>query len=239
MNIDEAIIIAGGLGTRLKDVVKDVPKPMVDINGVPFLEYLISQLSLHNVQKVILAIGYKSDIIQNYFDNHPSKAKIIYSVENGPLGTGGAIKKAFDSVDGKQAIVVNGDTYFDFPVPKLIETHAARNSDITMALKKMADCDRYGTVILDGADRIIGFEPGQHIKEGYVNSGYYVINEGVLDKAPEVFSFEADFLARYFREFQFFGCPVEGYFIDIGVPEDLEKARKSERLMAMRRGVSS
>ena len=137
------IILAGGFGTRLSAVVKDLPKPMANINGKPFLHYIFQSLQRQNIENVILSVGYKHEIIQDYFQDNYLGIAIKYAIETEPLGTGGAIKHAFSFVDD-DAFVLNGDTFFDVDLSKL------RNdkSDLSIALKPMKNFDRYGTVEL-------------------------------------------------------------------------------------------
>ena len=129
----EAIILCGGLGTRLRSVIKDIPKPMADINGAPFLQILLEFLLRQGVKKVILAVSYKFEVIQGFFGSDFKGLKLIYSVENTPLGTGGAIKQALEFADENENFVLNGDTFFDIDLSVL---KLLPESKITVALKK-------------------------------------------------------------------------------------------------------
>lgn len=232
--IEEAIIVAGGFGTRMRGVLKDIPKPMADINGKPFLDYLIKSLAGKGIKRFILSLGYKADYIKNYFQNHELKDSIIYSVENEPLGTGGGIKKALNGTGGKNLLVANGDTFFDVDIQKEADFHNSNNSDVTLALKKMDNCSRYGVVKINDMMQITGFEEKKEGLKGYINGGVIVINRNILNGMPERFSFEKDFLTHQFSKLKMYGYPFDGYFIDIGVPEDYERAKNEFKEIEIR-----
>ena len=128
----EAIVLAGGLGTRLKSVVSNVPKPMAPIGDKPFLEYILKYLKKNGITRAILSVGYKSEIIEEYFGNNFEGIDLVYSVEKEPLGTGGAIKKAMSKVKSNQVYIINGDTFFDINLKSLI---LEDNSKIILSLK--------------------------------------------------------------------------------------------------------
>ncbi len=224
--LEEAIILAGGLGTRLRKVVKNVPKPMAEINRKPFLEYLLMYLANFKIKKIILAVGYKYEIILKYFGNTYQHMKLIYSVEEELLGTGGAIKKALSFAETPTILVLNGDTFFKINLFEFWNFHIIKQADLSIALKSMKNFDRYGTVKIDKENRIIGFEEKSFKKEGLINGGFYLLNKKILEELPlpEKFSFEKDFLEKYYRKFKFYGLPFDEYFIDIGTPEHYQKA---------------
>jgi D-glycero-alpha-D-manno-heptose 1-phosphate guanylyltransferase len=226
--VKEAIILAGGLGTRLRKVVKDIPKPMADINGKPFLEYLLYYLKQHKIEKVILAVSYKWKVIKNYFGTNFEGIKIIYSVEDTPLGTGGAIKKASTFCNSEDLLILNGDTYFDVNLGKFYKLHKEKKSRLSIALKEMKNFSRYGTVKIDDNNRIIGFLEKKFRKKGLINGGIYLINKSFLQimELPSHFSFEKDFLEKFYKTFPFYGFLFDNYFIDIGIPEDYERAKR-------------
>lgn len=223
----EAIILAGGFGTRLQPIVKDVPKPMADVNGRPFLSYLTDYLIVQGVGKVLLSVGYKYEIIKSYFGFKYKSIDIEYVIENEPLGTGGAIREALKSVKGEEAIILNGDTFFNLDLKKMVNFHSAHNSMVTIAVKPMCNFDRYGTVILKG-DRIIGFKEKSFKDSGFVNGGVYVVNKGIFDsfKQHNNFSFEVDFLQKNADKSNLNAFLSDSYFIDMGIPEDYAKAQK-------------
>lgn len=228
-----AIILAGGLGTRLRAVVNDVPKCMAMINGKPFLFYLLKYLEKFSVNKVILSLGYKSEIVESWIHDFPREQfPLEFSIENTPLGTGGAIKKALEYVDSKDTLVLNGDTFFDIDINELHTQHLNNRADITMALKEMTDFDRYGNVLVDQNSRIRSFEEKKYCKQGQINGGVYILGNGkdLFSDFPDKFSFETDYLRTKMFEKKIYGFIYEDYFIDIGIPKDYVRAQKEFEL---------
>ena len=223
---NEAIILAGGKGSRLANVV-DVPKPMAMINDVPFLQILMDDLLVKGITVFHLAVGYRYQVITNYFGNSYMGCKVNYIIENEPLGTGGAIKKALKNVQSETVFIINGDTFFDVDLEYMDEQHEINNSDATMTLKPMEKFDRYGRVELNDKDRVIAFHEKKFCKEGLINGGFYLMNKKVFDglDLPEQFSLEHDFFEKYITSKNIYGFIEEGYFIDIGIPEDYERAQ--------------
>lgn len=224
----EAIVLAGGLGTRLKEITKDIPKPMVDINGRPFLEYLLDYLQKQGVQKVVLSVGYKWEIIHRYFGDKFKDINIDYSIEDEPLGTGGAIKLAIQKTINNDVYILNGDTYFDVNLPSLYAFHKEKNSPLTISLKPMINFDRYGSIEIDTDGKILSFSEKKYKDYGLINGGVYLLNIDFFKslKLPDKFSFEKDFLEVYYKQNSFFGKIFDSYFIDIGIPQDYEKAKR-------------
>ncbi len=219
-----AIILAGGLGTRLRGVINDLPKPMAMINGKPFLHYVFQYLTRQRVKKAILSVGYKANVIEAYFGDKYLDVELVYSKETEPLGTGGGIKKAFEYVRDF-AYVLNGDTFFDIKLSDLSDFYTETQADVSLALKRMEHFDRYGTVEMKG-DRIIKFEEKKPMAEGSINGGVYFFNKTMLDRVEaEKFSFEKEVLEKYVGVLQINGRHFENYFIDIGIPEDYTKAQ--------------
>jgi D-glycero-alpha-D-manno-heptose 1-phosphate guanylyltransferase len=200
---------------------------MIDINSKPFLEYVLDYLKDEGVSKVILAVGYKHEVIKNYFGNNFKGIKLIYSIEEKPLGTGGALKLAGNFIDDTIFSVLNGDTLFKVSLYKLYSFHILKKAKITVALKIQANCYRYGKVGLDKDGQIITFfEKG--IKEGgLINGGIYVMNYDIIEKIySDVFlSLEKDILPDYINK-GLFGLAFNSYFIDIGIPLDYYRAIK-------------
>lgn len=220
----EVIVLAGGFGTRLKEVVSDVPKPMAPVNGKPFLEYLLKDLSKKGIKHVILAVGYKKEIIKEYFKNKYEDIEITYSEELVPLGTGGAIKKALKLVKEEDVFIVNGDTFFDVDLKKMKEFHTENKSILTVAVKEMENFDRYGSLIIK-KNKIIEFEEKKKKDKGKINGGIYLIKKDLLSRMEkENFSFEKEVLED--KKIEKHSYESEGYFIDIGIPEDYFKIRK-------------
>lgn len=225
--IHEAIILAGGFGTRLKNVVKDVPKPMAPINDKPFLEYLFKYLIKYNIQTVILSVGYKHEIISNYYSNSYYTLKLKYAIEDNPLGTGGGIVNALNYVNNNEVFIINGDTFFNVNLNDMCQFHKSNNSSITISLKEMKEFSRYGTVELI-RNRIITFNEKKFMKAGYINGGIYIFKKNILlepkKEMLQKFSFEKDFLEKNVNKLYISGYISDSYFIDIGIPEDYEKA---------------
>jgi D-glycero-alpha-D-manno-heptose 1-phosphate guanylyltransferase len=218
-----AIILAGGFGTRLQDVVCNIPKPMANIGGQPFLEYLLGYLSKNGVRKVVFSVGYKYKVIQDYFGSGHKNVLLSYSIEEKPLGTGGAIKKALNLIDAENVFVLNGDTFFNISLPQFFDFYKTSGSDLAIALKPMKNCDRYGTVeTKDG--RVVRFVEKQADASGNINGGIYLMRKTIFDNLdlPEKFSFEKDFLEKYVGDIRIFGRTFDSFFIDIGTPQDYE-----------------
>jgi len=222
-----AIILAGGLGTRLQSIVNDVPKPMADINGKPFLEYIFYYLLKYNITDVILSVGYKQEIIKNYFKNKYKTINILYSSEDIPLGTGGAIKHAMKLVNNTNSVlIINGDTFFDINLINLYKEKDNNNFDIIIALKELSCFDRYGSVIVKN-NIIEKFQKKKFTKKGYINGGIYILNKNIFNnyKTLDSFSFE-DFLENNLSKIKAYAyISNNSYFIDIGIPEDYKQAK--------------
>lgn len=224
--IKEAIILAGGLGTRLKGVVSDIPKPMAPINGIPFLKYLLEDVCQYGIKRIILAVGYKWEVIQEYFGDEFMGMEIIYAIEHEPLGTGGGIKNAMQHLNHSDFFLLNGDTFFKVNLRDL-ETHYSTNqSDLCLSLKAMTNFDRYGTVTLKG-NQIIAFQEKKQMAEGLINGGVYVLNTKIFDLAKDrkKFSFEMDIMEYGLEQYKVHGFISDSYFIDIGIPEDYLQAQ--------------
>lgn len=223
----EAIILAGGFGTRLQSVVHDVPKPMAPVADKPFLAYLLDQLDRQGCTHAILAVGYKKEVIQNFFGSNYKGISLSYSVEDKPLLTGGALKKALKQATEDAVLVLNGDTFFDVDFSKMINSHIQNHSDVTLAVKELYDFSRYGTVIFDDDFRITRFTEKKRCPKGFINGGVYVLNHTLFDDfSLDKFMMEKDFLERYVDSKIIHAFPCDGYFIDIGIPEDYKKANE-------------
>jgi D-glycero-alpha-D-manno-heptose 1-phosphate guanylyltransferase len=219
----EAIVLAGGLGTRLRSVVKDVPKPMALVDGKPFLLYILRYLKRNHINRVILSVGYKWHVIKDYFGDEFEGLELIYSVEDSLLGTGGAIKKSFLKVTGANAYIVNGDTFFDVD---LNELRLPETSKLILSLKEMKNFDRYGAVQVGQDSKVINFLEKGFVKSGYINGGIYLASSKIFDgfKLNDVFSFE-EFLEKEFKALNTMSASFDNYFIDIGIPEDYERSQ--------------
>jgi D-glycero-alpha-D-manno-heptose 1-phosphate guanylyltransferase len=224
---EEAIILAGGLGTRLKEVVSDAPKSMALVNGRPFLEYQLDYLDRWGLNKVILSVGYHKEKIQDHFGGQYKSLQIVYAVEEEPLGTGGAILNALQYVEGFATFILNGDTYFDVNLQRLDDFRRIKEADICLTMRFEIDPARFGLLEFDNNNRITDFfEKPAGLEEGYINGGVYVVRRDYLLRfgLPEKFSFEKDFLQKYYQTEEIYGMRCFSYFRDIGVPEDYQKA---------------
>lgn len=214
----QAIVLAGGLGTRLRSVVQDLPKPMAPINGKPFLVFVLEYLKKQGITEIILSVSYKHELIQEYFKDEFCDMKIHYNIEKELLGTGGAIKDALKFVKNK-VYVLNGDTFFDVDLKKLI----LNGSKICIALKQMQNFDRYGTVNVDEQGIVTSFEEKMFKRQGLINGGVYLIKKNIFDEfsLEDKFSFEG-FLQENHKSLKIQTQIFDDYFIDIGVPEDYQ-----------------
>ena len=227
--LKEAIILAGGFGTRLQSVVNDVPKPMAPINNEPFLNYVFDYLKHYQIEHVVLSIGYLSEKIVEYYKTEFKGIKISYAKEESPLGTGGGIRLAMTKCNTKDILVLNGDSFFDVDINSHYQNHVSKKADCTLALRKVDNAARYGTIILGNENVIETFREKDNIEQsGLINGGVYVLNrELYLNKTDEAnaFSIEKDFYETKIKEIHIFGFEYAGYFIDIGIPEDYKKAQ--------------
>ncbi|ELC8677666.1 nucleotidyltransferase family protein [Campylobacter coli] len=215
----QAIVLAGGLGTRLRSVVQDLPKPMAPINGKPFLAFVLEHLKKQEITEIILSVSYKYELIQEYFKDEFHGMKIYYNIEKELLGTGGAIKDALKLVKN-EVYVVNGDTFFDIDLKKLV----LNGSKICIALKQMQNFDRYGTVNVDEQGIVTSFEEKVFKKQGLINGGVYLLKKDIFDEfsLEKKFSFE-EFLQENYKSLKIQTQIFDDYFIDIGIPEDYKE----------------
>lgn len=227
MLTNEAIVLAGGLGTRLQHVLPDIPKCMAPIKGKPFLTFVLDYLENQNIDKVILSVGYRKEHIINYFGKSYRSLKIIYSIENEPLGTGGAIKQALDYCSDKLAYIVNGDTCFKPDLAAMSNLHQKAEVDITVAVKYMADTSRYGLVVADQNGKIVEFREKDKLSAGgWINGGIYLIKKTVFDTfQQQKFSIENDVFKVLCDKLNLQAFQTDAFFLDIGIPEDYDRAQ--------------
>jgi len=222
----DVIILAGGLGTRLQNLLPGSPKPMVPVNEQPFLKYLLGYVNKFSPARIILSVGYRHEIIMDYFGHDFEGTDLIYSIEESPLGTGGAIRKSITLAESENVYILNGDTFFEVDLEQMEKQHHDNQADITIALKEMRNFERYGSVSVND-NRITRFIEKKFIQQGFINAGTYLLNkQKFLDfNWPEKFSFEKDYLEKYVEKSFFAPYFADGYFIDIGVPEDYLKSQ--------------
>ncbi len=229
--IKEAIILAGGFGTRLRPVVSELPKCMAPVNGKPFLFYLINFLQAGGIEKFIFSIGYMLESIENYLQKEYSFLNYKISSESEPLGTGGAIKLACEKCKQENVVACNGDTLFEIDLQQLWKFHETKNAACSLSLKPMENFDRYGVVELNENDSIKSFKEKKFYTSGLINGGVYALNVDSFrnEHLPEKFSFEKDYLEKNISTSgdseKLFGIVQDKYFIDIGIPEDYERAQ--------------
>lgn len=222
----KAVILAGGRGTRLQSVVSDVPKPLAPINGKPFLYYLLDSLENNKFTHVTISVGYMADAIIKTCKEYNGNIQIDFAKEEVPLGTGGGIKLSLENYKQDEYIFIfNGDTFLNIDYEKMYEFAEVNNADIVISGKNMKNCERYGFLSIEN-NKIIGFNSKGISQEGTINGGIYLIKPKILQnfKLEEVFSFEKDFLEVYCTTNELLVFQTDGYFIDIGIPEDYEKA---------------
>ena len=224
--MNEAIILAGGFGTRLRSVVSHVPKPMAPVAGRPFLCWLIDRLALQGYCHIVLATGYLHEKVEEYFHNQYNRVRIDYAREMSPLGTGGAIVNALQHCTEERITVLNGDTLFDIDHRWL--AHVAENNSgrLTIVTRRVDHAGRYGAVETDATGRITAFrEKNPSIGSGYINGGIYRMHRSLLHAYAigTQFSFEKEVM-QPLRE-PFYAYPSHAYFIDIGVPDDYARAQ--------------
>lgn len=224
MEVTHAIILAGGYGTRLKSVVNDIPKPMAAIAGRPFLEYQMDYLIDQGLHSITLCTGHLSSVIENHFGNSYRSLSISYSVEDTPLGTGGAIKKALLNYTEDQCFVLNGDSFFEIDLQMMSFQH--KESKLSIALKYLNNTDRYGNVRFDDNLKISSFNEKASNDTGWINGGIYLFNKSIIKSFPDLKQFSLEnFITDYVHSHTAAAFLSNGYFIDIGVPEDLSRAQ--------------
>ena len=223
----EAIILAGGLGERLKSLGINVPKPMLPVGHKPFLAYLLSFLTRNSISKIILSVGYQHEKITNFFGDSFLGVPIRYSIEENPLGTGGAVKKAIEHSEDEYVWVINGDTFFEIDLKEMLHSAFIQKSPLSIAVKPMENFSRYGRVLINEERRILNFEEKKEFEKGYINGGIYLLNSMYFLEKPlnDIFSLEKDFLEKYVGKDDYLAYVSDAYFIDIGVPEDYLKAQ--------------
>lgn len=226
--IEEAIILAGGLGTRLRSKVAELPKSMAPINGLPFLSYQLNYLKQFEIKTVYLAVGYLSHVITDYFGDSFKGMNIVYTFEEEPLGTGGAISQALAKTTQEEVLILNGDTMFQVDLAQFYLAHTENNADFSLALKPLTKFERYGVVQLNEHNQVNGFEEKQFQESGLINGGVYLLNKTALASYsfPTKYSFEKEFLETKYTELHFHGYESEGYFLDIGIPADYDQAQE-------------
>ena len=225
----EMLILVGGAGTRLRSVVKDVPKPMASVAGRPFLEYLLDYWIDQGIGRFVLSVGYKGDYIKEYFGSQYRNAAILYVCETSPLGTGGAVRKALQEINwrGGHILLFNGDTWFEVDLKALVHDSRQHEKPLTITLKTIDINDRYGAVATDDNGLVTSFGV-QSKKNCLINAGCYLLEKNAISEFlrnyPDKFSFEEDFLKPLVSQKKVAFTIQNNVFLDIGIPSDYEKA---------------
>lgn len=221
----EAIILAGGFGTRLRPVVPNLPKPMAPVAGRPFLEILLLSLARKNFGRVVLSLGFMSEKVVEYFGDRFANMELVYEIEDTPLGTGGAIRRALERCSADHVFVFNGDTYLDVEASE-VEAHWLAQRVPIIVAREVPDTTRYGRIDTLH-NRVLRFREKGLAGPGLINAGCYVLPIAILDEFPfgGTFSLEADFLAKAVTQQRFDVFVTKGQFIDIGIPEDFVRAQ--------------
>lgn len=227
MSIKQAIVLAGGLGTRLREAVPDLPKCMAPVAGRPFLYHVINYLRRQGITSFIFSLGYKHEVIEQYLKDEFHTLDYQCVIETEPLGTGGAIQLSCRHASEKQVLVTNGDTLFKVNLAELASFHKAQDADCTLALKPMKNFDRYGMVEINKKGIVESFREKQFYTDGLINGGVYLLNveRFLAHSYPLKFSFEKDYLEQQVEQGTLSAQAQDGYFIDIGIPDDYNKAQ--------------
>ena len=222
----EAIVLAGGLGTRLASVLHGLPKPMAPVAGRPFLEILFAQLRHSGCTRVLLSVGHQHTAIQNHFGASFHGMALDYIVERAPLGTGGAVRLALAEAREESVLVLNGDTFLDADYAAMLRFHAAEGAAATLAVVHCGDVSRYGSVTIED-QHIVGFEEKGSSGPGFISAGTYVLARNLVwpPGLAEKFSIEQDFFVPEVASLRPAAFKVDGFFLDIGIPEDLDRAQ--------------
>lgn len=222
----KAVVLCGGLGTRLGALTREMPKPLLTVASRPFIAHVLDRLTNAGMTGLVLAGGFQWRKLQDYVGEMWNGIPVQYSVESIPLGTGGAIYHAMVSAVVQEALVVNGDTLFDIDIPKFLHFAKSRPAVACIALRNVEDCSRYGRVTIDSNGSLQTFGEKGHSGPGLINGGIYFLRRGALDNIGlTTFSFEADFLEARQQSCPVYAMPFDDYFIDIGIPADLHRAQ--------------
>ena len=233
----KAVILAGGLGKRLRKAVRDKPKSMAPVLGKPFLQYQIEQLKKYSIIEIVLCVGYLANQIKSYFkDGVKFGVNIRYAVEEKPLGTAGALKNSLDYLEDEVFLVLNGDSYSEVNFFKFIQFHREKKGKGTVLLTRVCQADDYGLVKMDEHNRITGFfeKPGRTASGSIINAGIYLLEPQVLNYIPEgrQISLEKEIFPHLLeKKMPLFGYLTSDYFIDIGTPQKYAQIQEDMKEM--------
>lgn len=201
---------------------------MAPVAGRPFLSFVIEHLLQQGIDRFIFSLGFMHQVIGQYVNDQYAGLPVKYSVEHEPLGTGGAIRMACRKATEKTVLVVNGDTLFKINTGNLAAFHESRIADCTICLKPMVNFSRYGVVELNEDHSVKSFHEKQNYESGYINGGVYALQAAhfLQEDLPTQFSFETDYLEKFYLQRPLYGVVQDEYFIDIGIPEDYQRAKE-------------
>ena len=228
----QAVLLAGGLGTRLKSVVNDRPKPMALTEGKPFMEYVVHELSRHGITEIIFAVGYKGSMVEEYFqDGKKFGVTVSYAYEEELLGTAGAIKNAGRFITEDFFYVLNADTFYQIDYSRLLTIRQEKDLEMALVLRQVPDVSRYGRAVLTDGMLTAFNEKTKEAVSGTINGGIYLMNRDLLEEIPEgKVSLENEMIPRWLSEGRRLGGFVnDGYFIDIGIPEAYVQSQEDVR----------
>ncbi|MDI9338079.1 MAG: nucleotidyltransferase family protein [Alphaproteobacteria bacterium] len=223
--IKEAIILAGGLGTRLQAVVKEQPKCLASIAQQPFLSYQINYLLKQGIERFIFALGYKKEQVINFIHENYAHLDVEFSEELTPLGTGGAIIKALQLTKNTDVLILNGDSYFNINLTNFYHLYQLKEAKLALALKPLCNFERYGRVEINSNNKITNFYEKNPCAKGLINGGIYILNKFYIKQFSfqTIFSIEKDFFEMQYMNISIYGFCFDDYFIDIGIPDDYFK----------------
>jgi D-glycero-alpha-D-manno-heptose 1-phosphate guanylyltransferase len=223
----EIMILAGGSGSRIRESIPGLPKILAPIGDKAFIDHLIQLYESKGIGRFIFCLGAFQEQVIKYLDTHYPEHNKVFVCETESLGTGGAIKNALGYCKENTVLVVNGDTYFQIDLEAAANFHEHANAECTLVLKPSKDLGRYGAIQLGNDGRVKGFKEKNANGEGLINGGAYLLNRQsfLQHPLPEKFSFEKEYLEHYLDRERIFGIPQDVYFIDIGIPEYLERAQ--------------
>lgn len=227
----DVLVLCGGAGLRLRTITGDAPKSMANIANRPFLELLLRQLRRHGFRRVILAVGYREDVIRSHFGTRAYGLRLTYSAESSPLGTGGAVRNACGLLESKTILIMNGDSYTDVNLCQFVTDYRKSDADASLVVVPAdgrADC---GMVLVDTTGKLLGFEEKQNpFHAPYVNAGIYLISRNILESVPLGIqtSLERELLPQWLQE----GRPIRAFVcpqrcVDIGTPDRYTNAQST------------
>ncbi len=225
----DCVILCGGLGTRLRDVIGEVPKVMAQVGGRPFLDLIIEYLKDQGAERIILCTGYKAEVVEEYYRGHDFGLTIDFSKEDEPLGTGGAIKNAREIILSDSFFVFNGDSFLPVDLRAFLDFHKKNEALASILVSQVGKISDFGSIEIDKAGRIISFqEKIEGADKKMVNAGIYCFDKSIFQHMPgdQKFMLENDLFPSLVGN-QFYGHYVDEEFIDIGTPERYQSVRKN------------